>query len=106
MGESKRRMMSGSALDGETKPAATGVIMPGVDHLAFRDDCVAVLSKHAGRLSAPELLALASNLVGQIITMQDQRTMTREEAFKIVTANIEVGYQSVVNALQETVGNA
>ena len=64
-----------------------------IEHKAFRDDALAVLRKHGGHLSAAEMLALSAHMVGQIIAMQDQRTMTGDRAMAIVAANIEQGNQ-------------
>jgi hypothetical protein len=60
-------------------------------HEAFKNDLVAMLRKHAGDLSAPEMLALISYLVGQVIALQDGNTMTREQALELVSKNIEQG---------------
>lgn len=54
--------------------------------------------------SKQHLLALASYAVGQIIAMQDQRTMTQDLAMKIVTANITAGNTHVINDLASTSG--
>ena len=72
-------------------------------HRAFRDDAIVLLKKHAGNLDATEMLALAAHLVGQIIAMQDQRTVTRGMALEIVGQNIEVGN---AEALAEVSGNS
>jgi uncharacterized protein YejL (UPF0352 family) len=65
-------------------------------HRAFRDDMIAVLQKHGGKLSAMEMLALASHLVGQLIALQDQRKVTHGLAIKLVMQNIERGNQEAI----------
>lgn len=75
-------------------------------HRAFRDDAIALLKKHAGHLDARDVLALSAHLVGQIIAMQDQRTMTRAAALQIVTANIEKGNAEVIGNLFAEGGKA
>ncbi len=68
-------------------------------HRLFRDDLVAVLRKYSNELSAQEMLALAAHLVGQIVAMQDQRTVTPEMAMQIVSRNIEQGNREVLDNL-------
>ena len=75
-------------------------------HTAFRDDLVAVLRKHGDQVTAPEMLALAAHLTGQLIALQDQRTMTPDQAMQIVAANIEQGNQEVIGGLLSTEGMA
>lgn len=72
---------------------------PLTPHREFRDDLLAVIRKHGAKLEAAEILAIAAHLVGQIIALQDQRTMSREMALQIVGANIEQGNQEVVGKL-------
>lgn len=50
-------------------------------------------------LSSEELLAVASNMLGKIIALQDQRTMTKDRAMKIVCANLEMGNQHIIGDL-------
>ena len=82
------------------------VVQPQREHTAFRDDLVAVLRKHAGPLSAPEMLALTAHLVGQLVALQDQRTMSPNRAMEIVAANIEQGNQEVLDGLRASQGSA
>lgn len=82
------------------------MVQPTAAHHAFHDDVVALLGKHAGHLDARDMLAIAAKLVGQIIAMQDQRTMTREAAIEILIANIELGNQEVIANLKATDGSA
>ncbi|MGZ8286109.1 MAG: hypothetical protein ACXW27_08955 [Allosphingosinicella sp.] len=63
---------------------------PTAEHSALRDDLVATFKKHE-HLSPVEMLAIASILVGHLIALQDQRTMTPGKAMRIVGANIEIG---------------
>ena len=78
---------------------------PEPRHKAFRDDLVDVLRKHGGHLSAQEMLALSSHLVGQLIAMQDQRTTTSAMALEIVSKNIEQGNQEVIDGLLDAPEN-
>lgn len=82
------------------------LVAPTHVHKAFRADVLQLLGKHAGHLPAEEMLALATHLVGQIIAMQDQRTMTRQGALEIVSQNIEQGNGEAVAGLLETKGHS
>jgi hypothetical protein len=81
-------------------------IAPQPKHVAFRDDLVAVLRKHGGTLDTSEMLALASHLVGQLVALQDQRTMSPDQAMEIVARNIEQGNQEVLSDLLDSRGRA
>ncbi len=67
--------------------------LPSPRHMAMRDDLIAVIRKHDDAMSAADILAVAAYTVGQIIALQDQRTMTPAMALEIVGANIEAGNQ-------------
>jgi hypothetical protein len=75
-------------------------------HQEFRNDVVAVLRKHAGHLSAEEMLALAAHLTGQVIALQDQRTMSPQRAMEIVIANLEAGNDEAMAEVQNPLGTA
>jgi hypothetical protein len=60
-------------------------------HEQFYQDIVRLFDKHMRHLKADEMLAVAANMVGKLIALQDQRTMTREEAIILVMRNIEEG---------------
>lgn len=75
---------------------------PSAAHQAFRDDMLTVLRRHGGSLSAQEMLAVAAYTVGQLIALQDQRTMTAKMAMDVVTANIEAGN---IDAIEDSLGN-
>lgn len=63
--------------------------------VAYQDIC-ALVSKHASKLSAAELLAVAANMVGKLVAMQDQRKMTPDAAMEIVAKNLELGNSQVL----------
>lgn len=75
-------------------------------HEDFYQDLAALLKKHAGHLSALEMLAVASNAVGKIVALQDQRTTTPEQALEIVARNIEHGNQQTIAELMNSTGTA
>lgn len=61
----------------------------------------------AKNISAADLLALLAHTVGACIAMQDQRTMTPDQAMHIVATNIEAGNLEALDGLKfETRGPA
>lgn len=66
--------------------------------VAYQDLCQLV-NKHAAQLTALELLAVAANMLGKLVALQDQRTTTPEMAMKVVQLNIEYGNRSVIEQL-------
>lgn len=80
----------------ETKP----------EHEVAYQDLVQLVRKHADKLTAAELLAIAANILGKLMAMQDQRTMTPNRAMEIVAENIECGNKQVLDDLTKSRGNA
>jgi hypothetical protein len=68
------------------------------EHEAAYQDLVALINRHPG-LSAIELLAVAANMVGKLMAMQDQRKLTVDEVKELVAKNIEGGNQQVIAVL-------
>lgn len=66
----------------------------------------AMLREDFGHCSAVELLAIASQIVGQLIALQDQRTMTTARAMDIVIGNIEAGNARAFAVLDKPEGSA
>lgn len=75
------------------------VLLSKPEHEVAYQDLADLLRKHAYKLSSEELLAVASNMLGKLIALQDQRTMTKDRAMKIVCANIEMGNQHIIGDL-------
>lgn len=57
-------------------------------------------------LTSIELLAVASNMVGKIIALQDQRHVSEERAMAIVKDNIRRGNKQALDFMLDTKGNA
>lgn len=74
------------------------VIQPLGIHQALFADFTEILHKYE-HLPKPEILAIASQIVGMLIALQDQRTMTGEKAMAIVTENLRVGNERVLEEL-------
>lgn len=74
----------------------TKTSVPTADHQAMRNELIAVMRKYGGKLRSDEVLALAAYTVGQLIALQDQRTMTPAMAMELVASNIEAGNQQAM----------
>lgn len=62
--------------------------------------------KRHQHLTPAEMLAIAANMVGKLVAMQDQRTMTPAVAMEIISKNIEYGNQQVIEELSKSAGSA
>lgn len=80
-----------------------GMLPTNARHEAMYQELLVVLGKYD--LPAKELLAVTSNMVGKILAMQDQRTMTVAGAMEIVSRNIEEGNRQAVAGLQRPEGS-
>lgn len=70
---------------------------------ASYQDLIALLRKHSA-LSPIELLAVAANMVGKMMAMQDQRKHTKEQVVEVVAKNIEMGNAQVIEELRKLRG--
>lgn len=76
------------------------------EHEVVYQELIALVNKHAGHLDALEMLAVASNMLGKLVAMQDQRTVSPAKAMEVVARNIEYGNQMVLEQIQQTRGVA
>ena len=74
------------------------------EHEVLYQELIKLVNGHAGKLDALEMLAVASNMLGKMVAMQDQRTVTPEKAMEVVAKNIEYGNQQVLEQLSKTAG--
>lgn len=72
--------------------------VPASVHLVAMADLKGVIAKHP-QLSAMELLALASQMVGNLIALQDQTKVTPDMAMLVVRENIEIGNATAIQTL-------
>lgn len=75
-------------------------------HEALYQEFADLLKKYTAHMGSLEVLAVASNLVGKLIALQDQRLVTPALAMKVVAENIELGNAQVLAGLAETKGSA
>ncbi len=73
--------------------------------IAYQELCNLV-NKHADKLSALELLAIAANMIGKLIALQDQRLVSPAQAMQVVSRNIEVGNRQALEQVSKSAGSA
>lgn len=66
------------------------------EHEVSYQEMVALVCRHADKLTAEELLAIAANLVGKLMAFQDKNKITPDIAIQIVRHNIEQGNRDAV----------
>jgi hypothetical protein len=75
-------------------------------HEVVYSELTALLNRHARDLTAIEVLAVAANMVGKLVALQDQRITTPEIAMETVIQNLKAGNQDVLDQLSKTTGQA
>ncbi|MET1413540.1 hypothetical protein ABVF61_14800 [Roseibium sp. HPY-6] len=75
---------------------------PSNTHFTLRQELVGVLGRYQDTLCPAELLAVSSQLVGNLIALQDETRMSPETAMEIVLQNIEEGNRAAIADLEET----
>jgi len=73
-------------------------------HKVLYEDIRALMTKHADKLTKIEVLAVAANMVGKLIAMQDQRDYTPDQVMQMVAMNIELGNREAMEQLLGTGG--
>ncbi len=76
---------------------SNGIASP-MTEVVFQE-LIDLLRKHSSAVTDEELLAIAANMVGKIIALQDQTTMTNKRALSIIARNIELGNRQALDAL-------
>ena len=76
------------------------------EHEVAYQDLVTLVRKHADTISSIEMLAIAANMLGKLVAMQDQRAITGAAAMEIVALNIEQGNREVIEKLMQSKGQA
>ena len=77
---------------------------PNADDRALHTDITALIKRHLTPDTQERVLAVAAQVVGQVIAMQDQRKMTRAMVMDLVLANIEAGNRQVIDSLLNAKG--
>ena len=82
------------------------VMAPTQADLALHADIMALIQRHLTPDNGERVLAIAAQVVGQALALQDQRTMTKDLALQLIMVNIETGNAGVIEALHNTKGSA
>jgi len=81
-------------------------VQPTPEMEAARQAMIAAIRPYADALGGHGMLACAAYTVGQLIALQDQRTMTSRMALDLVSANIEAGNQAAMAEVKSAGGTA
>lgn len=76
------------------------------EHEVAYQDVVALVRRHAEKLTPIEMLAIAANMLGKLVAYQDQRVTSPEMAMKVVAENIEHGNAQALAEVQQSKGRA
>lgn len=76
------------------------------EHAVAYGDLCALLNKHADKVTALELLAIGANMLGKLLALQDQRTLTPAQGLQVVAENIECGNREMLQQLMASQGGA
>ena len=74
------------------------------EHEVLYQDLCKLIGKHGDKVSAQEMLAVAANMLGKLVAMQDQRVMSPAMAMEIVAQNLEHGNKMAVDQLANSKG--
>lgn len=77
-------------------------VVPSNTHFTLRQELVGVLCKYQDTLCPAELLAVSSQVVGNLIALQDETRLSPEHAIEIVMYNIEEGNRAALGDLDQT----
>lgn len=83
-----------------------GAYLAKPEHEIVYQDVVSLVQRYAGKLKPIEVLAVASNMVGKLIAMQDQFAVSPEQAMQVVSRNIQVGNSQVIEQIAKSRGSA
>lgn len=81
----------------------TRVMMAKPEHKIVFDDLIALCSKHADKVTKLELLAVAANMLGKLVALQDQRYVSSQKAMAVVIENMQAGNGEAVASLHNAV---
>lgn len=76
------------------------------EHEVVFRDLTALIAKHADAMTALEILAVAANMLGKLVALQDHRVTTAEQAMDVVVKNLNLGNEQVLAQFAETAGTA
>lgn len=72
---------------------------PSAADKALREDILNLVRRHLFPNTPERILAVASQVVGQVLALQNPTTMGKDAAIALIMANIEQGNQDYVSLL-------
>lgn len=75
-------------------------VLATAEHEAIKGELTDILQRHRD-VDAADVLAIAAQITGMLLALQDRRTMTVERGMAVVMANVEQGN---VNMVQQMTG--
>lgn len=73
-------------------------------HASFKKDLAKFLETYDDKLSAEEMLAVTSQVVGMMVAMQDQTKSSVAKIMEVVSLNIQTGNASAIAELLKDQG--
>jgi len=73
------------------------------EHEAAFQELSKLLMRHSAKVSALDMLAIAANMVGKIVAMQDQRVISPASAMEVVAKNIEIGNEQMLKSIRDDI---
>jgi hypothetical protein len=74
------------------------------EHEVLYQELIELVNRHARHLSAAEILAVSANMVGKLLALQDQSSMTPHQGLELIGVNVEAGNRQAVDELRKTKG--
>lgn len=71
---------------------------PTAEHLALMNSLKAALGEHPN-CTAEDMLAVASQLVGNLTALQDQTKYTSMQVMDLVAKNVQIGNRTAIKAI-------
>lgn len=50
------------------------------------------------------MLAIAANMIGKLVALQDQRAVTNDQALAVISENLKIGNAQVIKQLKDAGG--
>ena len=76
------------------------------EHQVAYEDLCRLLGRHKEKVTPMELLAIAGNMIGKLIALQDPSVMNADMAMQIVMVNLEAGNKEALAASLAQQGHA
>jgi hypothetical protein len=82
------------------------VVIASPKHEITYQEICDLVKRHSGDLSPLEILAIAANMIGKLVALQDQRKVTKSLAMQTIAKNIEMGNEQAFVELSQSKGSA